>query len=185
MFIETEVTPNPETIKFLPGSVVVEDGSVNFPDKESASISPLATDLFRIEDVRGVFLGHDFVAVTKDEVSDWEVVKPIILTSLMQFFSSGRPVLTGEAIVEAEMQERPEDAEVIAQIKDILEKQVRPAVAQDGGDIIFKGYFEGVVHLKMQGACSGCPSSTITLKHGIENLLKHYVPEVTEVRAAD
>ena len=184
MFIETEMTPNPDTIKFLPGREVMADGSANFPDKVSADKSPLATDLFRVEDITGVFLGYDFVAVTKQADSSWDVLKPIVLTSLMQFFSSGRAVIDGDMVAdESTMTDREEDAEIIAQIKDILEQQVRPAVAADGGDIVYHGYFEGVVYLQMQGACAGCPSSTITLKHGIENLLKHYVPEVIEVRS--
>lgn len=184
MYIETEQTPNPETLKFLPDAILLESGSVNYSDRESASGSPLAQELFRIEDVKGVFIGYNFVSVTKDEASDWEVVKPIILSSLMQFFSSGQ-----EAVITKHDESGPvineEDADIVEQIKTILDEKVRPAVAGDGGDIVFKGFEMGVVYMQLQGACAGCPSSTITLKHGIENLLKYYVPEVLEVRAID
>lgn len=184
MYIETERTPNPETLKFLPGKTLLESGSVNYGDSESAEGSPLALELFRIEDVRGVFVGYDFVSVTKDPVSDWEVIKPIILSSLMQFISSGREAVEafgedkGPVINE-------EDTDIVAQINSIIDEKVRPAIAGDGGDIVLKGFEKGVVYMQLQGACAGCPSSTITLKHGIENLLKYYVPEVLEVRSVE
>ena len=185
MFIQTERTPNPATLKFLPGRAVMDSGTANFTDPESAAQSPLAASLFTLGDVTGVFLAGDFITVTKAEGSaDWQELKPQVLSALMQHFTSGAPTLL--APVEEEqggMADDPEDAEIVVQIKELLETRVRPAVAQDGGDIIYKGFQKGIVYLMMQGSCSGCPSSTMTLKNGIETLLKHYVPEVTEVRA--
>ncbi len=184
MFIETEVTPNPDTLKFLPGQVLLENGTANFTSPDSADASPLAQAMFALPGVTGVFIGYDFVTVSKATEEEWSALKPTILAALMQFFASGAPVLTytdeaaGPAIEEDEA-----DAEIIDQIKTLLDEKVRPAVAGDGGDIIYHGFKEGVVYLEMQGACAGCPSSTITLKHGIENLLKYYVPEVVDVRA--
>ena len=182
MFIETETTPNPATLKFLPGRAVMAGGTANFTSAEAAGRSPLAQRLFEIEAVTGVFLGADFVTVTKDEAADWYKLKPEILGAIMEHFTSGRPLLLhGEAPVPEAAAE--EDGEVVSQIKELLETRVRPAVAQDGGDIIFEAYADGVVYLQMHGSCSGCPSSTATLKAGIENMLRHYIPEVVEVRA--
>ncbi len=180
MFIQTEQTPNPATLKFLPGCSVMDAGTADFPTAVEAARSPLAQRLFEIEGVSGVFLGSDFITVTKEADRDWYLLKPAILGVIMEHFTSGRPV-----ILEAAEEEQPaeEDDEIVAQIKELLDTRVRPAVAQDGGDIIFHGFEDGVVYLHMQGACSGCPSSTATLKAGIENMLRHYIPEVIEVRA--
>ncbi|HKM73286.1 MAG TPA: NifU family protein [Stellaceae bacterium] len=184
MFIQTEQTPNPATLKFLPGRTVMASGTANFTEPEvAARTSPLAERLFSLPQVTGVFFGADFITVTKDGDSDWYQLKPVILTVIMEHFTAGRPVLLAvadSAIVEAG--EEDED-EVVSQIKELIETRVRPAVAQDGGDIIFHDYEDGVVYLHMQGSCSGCPSSTATLKAGIENMLRHYIPEVVEVRA--
>lgn len=182
MFIQTEQTPNPATLKFLPGRMVMESGTANFPTAEGASRSPLAERLFGVEGVTGVFLGSDFVTVTKDPDHEWHVLKPAILGVIMEHFTAGRPVINDDAPAGTESAE--EDDEIVAQIKELLETRVRPAVAQDGGDIIFRGFEDGIVYLHMQGSCSGCPSSTATLKAGIENMLRHYVPEVIEVRAS-
>ncbi|MFC3050305.1 NifU family protein [Kordiimonas pumila] len=186
MFIETEATPNPDTLKFLPGKTVLETGTANFTDPDAAEVSPLASSMFAQSGVSGVFLGHDFVTITKATELEWSSLKPQVLAGLMQFFASGAPVIKeGAALAEARVDENEEDADIIDQIKTLLDEKIRPAVAGDGGDIIYRGFKEGVVYLQMQGACSGCPSSTITLKNGIENLLKYYVPEVVDVRAVD
>ncbi len=182
MFIQTESTPNPATLKFLPGLTVLEAGTADFPSAESADKSPLAERLFKIEGVTGVFFGRDFITVTKAEGTEWDHVKPAILGSIMEHFQSGKPVMTGENTNSGHADDDGENAEVVGQIKELLDTRVRPAVAQDGGDITFHGFDSGVVYLHMQGACAGCPSSTITLKMGIENLLRHYIPEVIEVR---
>lgn len=182
MFIQTEQTPNPNTLKFLPGREVLGDQTADFADPESAAASPLATRLFEIDGVTGVFLGADFVTVTKDD-RDWQGLKPVILGTIMEHFTSGAPILSSAVAADDTMEDDPADQEVIVQIRDLLDTRVRPAVARDGGDIIYHGFRQGIVYLRMQGSCSGCPSSTATLKHGIENLLRHYVPEVTEVRA--
>jgi len=183
MFIQTEDTPNPATMKFLPGKPVMAAGTADFTDAEGAERSPLASNLFQIAHVTGVFLGSDFVSVTKADSGDWQLMKPAILGVIMEHFIAGRPVIMGAAATDDEEDEiDPADREVVSQIKELLDTRVRPAVANDGGDITFKGYREGVVFLAMKGACQGCPSSTMTLKMGIENLLKHYVPEVREVR---
>ncbi|MGK7651477.1 MULTISPECIES: NifU family protein [unclassified Roseovarius] len=182
MFIQTESTPNPATLKFLPGQTVLETGTADFPSSEGADKSPLAARVFGVEGVTGVFLGNDFVTVTKQDAVEWDHVKPAILGAIMEHFQSGQPVMTGEAAESGHAASEGEDSEVIDQIKQLLDTRVRPAVAQDGGDITFHGFERGVVYLHMQGACAGCPSSTITLKMGIENLLRHYIPEVTEVR---
>lgn len=191
MFIETELTPNPATIKFLPGEVVMPGGTRDFPDEESAKASPLASALFDLGDVSGVFFGRDFVSVTAGEGVDWSVLKPQVVALLLDHFITGAPLFAGPdasgIVVPAEDEaigDDPADAEIVEQIKELIEVRVRPAVANDGGDIVYRGFREGVVYLTMQGACAGCPSSTATLKHGIESLLKHYVPEVLEVRAA-
>lgn len=185
MFIQTERTPNPATLKFLPGRTVSANGTVDFPDAESAERSPLAKALFTLGDVTGVFFGADFIAVTKAEGSaDWAELKPQILGIIMQHFTSGAPLLLEEEDPASALgADDPADEDIILQIRELLEARIRPAVARDGGDIIYQGFRNGVVYLRMQGACSGCPSSTATLKNGIESLLKHYVPEVTEVRA--
>ena len=180
MFIETEQTPNPATLKFLPGRNVMGHGTADFTSAEAAERSPLAVRLFRIEGVVGVFLGSDFVTVSKAEGRAWQVLKPAVLGVIMEHFAADRPVLLGEAAAPAPAD--GEEDEIAAQIRELIETRVRPAVAQDGGDIIFQGFENGVVYLHMQGSCSGCPSSTATLKMGIENMLKHYVPEVVEVR---
>ncbi|MEO1194114.1 MAG: NifU family protein [Pseudomonadota bacterium] len=180
MFIQTESTPNPATLKFIPGVVVLESGTADFREAESADRSPLAQRLFQIEGVEGVFLASDFLSITKAEASDWQDLKPAVFGILMEHFSAGRPVLLEEQPAHAEHAE--EDNEVVSQIKELLDTRVRPAVAQDGGDIVFQGFDKGIVYLHMQGACAGCPSSTATLKMGIENMLRHYIPEVVEVR---
>jgi len=183
MFIQTEPTPNPATLKFLPGREVMAEGTTDFADAERAERSPLARRLFAVDGVTRVFFGNDFVTVTKAEGSEWHHLKPAILGAIMEHFTSGAPLLA-EIAGEADDEDYSEaDAEIVATIKELIETRVRPAVAQDGGDIIFQGYADGIVMLHMQGSCSGCPSSTATLKMGIENMLKHYVPEVIEVRA--
>ncbi len=182
MFIQTEQTPNPATLKFLPGRDVMGNGTADFATAEAAKRSPLAEHLFTIEGVSGVFLGTDFITVTKAADQDWHLLKPAVLGAIMEHFTSGRPIIVGPAAGESDAAGE-EDSEVVAQIKDLIETRVRPAVAQDGGDIIFQGFEDGIVFLHLQGSCSGCPSSTATLKAGIENMLKHYVPEVVEVRA--
>ena len=188
MFIETEPTPNPATLKFLPGRTVMETGTRDFADVDEADASPLAEALFSLGDVAGVFFGGDFVSVTAGPGSDWRLLKPQVLGVLLDHFASGAPLFrAGSAAdirVADEYAEDPADADVVAQIRDLIDTRVRPAVARDGGDIVYRGFDRGTVYLAMHGACAGCPSSTATLKQGIESLLKHYVPEVTEVRAA-
>ncbi len=181
MFIQTEDTPNPLAMKFLPGRAVMTAGTADFAHREAAQRSPLARRLFDLHGVEGVFLGADFVSVTKSEGGEWQLMKPAILGVIMEHFVTGRPMIEGEGAA-AEEAFADDDAEIVGQIKELLDTRVRPAVAQDGGDIVFRSYRDGVVSLVMQGACQGCPSSTMTLKMGIENLLKHYVPEVVEVR---
>ena len=181
MFIQTEETPNPATLKFLPGREVVTSGSVDFATAEGAGRSPLAERLFKVDGIERVFLGQDFITITKAPAKDWSVLKPALLGVIMEHFVSGQPVLLADGAGVAAATD-DEDDEVVAQIKELLETRVRPAVAQDGGDIIFHSFEDGVVYLHMQGSCSGCPSSTATLKMGIENMLRHYVPEVVEVR---
>jgi Fe-S cluster biogenesis protein NfuA len=183
MFIQTESTPNPATLKFLPGQTVLEAGTADFPSAESASGSPLAQRLFAVNGVTAVFFGNNFVTVTKEDSVDWDHLKPAILGGIMEHYQSGQPVMAdGSAQSGGHAEHSGEDAEIVGQIKELLDSRVRPAVAQDGGDITFHGFDRGVVYLHMQGACAGCPSSTLTLKMGIENLLRHYIPEVTEVR---
>jgi Fe-S cluster biogenesis protein NfuA len=182
MFIQTETTPNPATLKFLPGKPVLETGTLDMPDKTAAAQSPLAARLFDIPNVGGVFYGSDFISITKSD-GDWQQIKPAILGAIMEHYMSGAPLIAeGGEQAEADEFFDAKDADTVATIKDLIETRVRPAVAGDGGDITFKGYKEGVVYLTMKGACSGCPSSTATLQHGIQNLLKHFVPDVTEVR---
>ncbi|OUS22475.1 NifU family protein [Rhodobacterales bacterium 59_46_T64] len=183
MFIQTESTPNPATLKFLPGQSVLEMGTADFPDASGAGISPLAQRLFAVDGVSGVFFGTDFITVTKADAIDWDHIKPALLGAIMEHFQSGQPVMASDAKASSGHAEHSgEDGEIVGQIKELLDTRVRPAVAQDGGDITFHGFERGVVYLHMQGACAGCPSSTLTLKMGIENLLRHYIPEVTEVR---
>ncbi len=183
MFIQTEQTPNPATLKFLPGRAVMDSGTADFPAVESAGRSPLASQLFTVDGVAGVFFGGDFVTVTKAEGRDWQLLKPAILAVIMEHFTSGQPLFAAGDAAGTTAAEG-EEGEIVAQIKELLETRVRPAVAQDGGDIVFRNFEDGVVYLHLQGSCSGCPSSTATLKAGIENLLRHYIPEVREVRAA-
>ncbi len=179
MFIQTEETPNPSTLKFIPGRSVMQDGTADFRSVEAAGRSPLARALFAVDGVEGVFLGGDFISVTKAADAAWFSLKPAALAAIMDHFTSGLPVIeAGETVADA-----GEDSEIVVQIKELLETRVRPAVAQDGGDIIFQGFDDGVVYLHMQGSCAGCPSSTATLKAGIENMLRYYIPEVLEVRA--
>ncbi|MDX1711644.1 MAG: NifU family protein [Rhodovibrionaceae bacterium] len=180
MFIQTEETPNPATLKFLPGRTVLESGTADFRNGADTSRAPLAQRLFQVDGVEGVFFGADFVSITKADDKEWFLLKPAILGVIMEHFTAGRPVLLEDDIEAGAADE--EDDEVVAQIKELLDTRVRPAVAQDGGDILFHGFEDGVVYLHMQGACAGCPSSTATLKMGIENLLRHYIPEVNEVR---
>lgn len=193
MFIETETTPNPATLKFLPGRQVMPSGTRDFASPEEAEVSPLAKALFDTGEVCGVFFGANFVSVTAAPGADWSSLKPQVVAVLLDHFISEAPLFTAPSAsgiaVPAEtddllVPENPADADIVSQIRELLETRIRPAVANDGGDIRYRGYADGVVYLQMQGACSGCPSSTATLKQGIEGLLKHYVPEVTEVRAA-
>ncbi len=184
MFIQTESTPNPATLKFLPGQSVLEMGTADFPAPVGADVSPLAARIFDVDGVTGVFLGTDFVTVTKGDAVEWDHIKPALLGAIMEHYQSGAPVMAGEGAPTqgGHAEHTGEDGEIVGQIKELLDTRVRPAVAQDGGDITFHGFERGVVYLHMQGACAGCPSSTLTLKMGIENLLRHYIPEVTEVR---
>ncbi|WMS43386.1 NifU family protein [Acuticoccus sp. MNP-M23] len=184
MFIQTEATPNPETLKFLPGQTVMQSGVLDFRSVDEADASPLARRLFAVEGVTGVFLGYDFVSVSKDG-TPWEHLKPSVLGAIMEHYLSGDAVVDDPSAAPAEADGEEfaeEDAATVAMIKEILDERVRPAVASDGGDIIFRSYHDGVVHLSMRGACAGCPSSTMTLQMGIQNLLRHFVPEVQEVR---
>jgi len=189
MFIQTEATPNPATLKFLPGKVVLAEGTADFRDAAAASAaSPLAARLFDVPGVVGVFFGYDFVTVTKQDGPDWQHLKPALLGAIMEHFMSGQPVMASQgaaaatdADVSGEEFYDKEDEEIVLTIKELLDTRVRPAVAQDGGDITFRGFENGTVFLHMKGACAGCPSSTATLKHGIQNLLRHFVPEVQQV----
>jgi len=183
MFIQTEETPNPATLKFIPGERVMEKGTSDFPNAEDAKKSPLATYLFEVDGVTGVFFGGDFITVTKSSDSDWQMMKPSILGAIMDHFTSNKPLFHDGATT-SDHAVNEEDDEIAEQIKELLDTRIRPAVAQDGGDIIYHGFKDGVVYLKMMGACSGCPSSTATLKAGIENMLRHYIPEVETVEAA-
>jgi Fe-S cluster biogenesis protein NfuA len=179
MFIQTEPTPNPATLKFIPGVEVMPSGTVDYRSANEAGASPLATRLFGVDGVGGVFLGSDFITVTRDAGRDWSELKPVLLGAIMEHFVSGKPVIEGRAASD----DVANDSPVVVQIRELIETRVRPAVAQDGGDIVFRGFEDGVVLLEMQGSCSGCPSSTATLRHGVENMLKHFVPEVVAVRA--
>ncbi len=186
MFIQTEQTPNPQTLKFLPGKVVMDEGTAFYQNTEEATNSPFAKRLFQVEGVEGVFFGSDFITITKNQSIDWQVMKPLVLGSIMDHYSSGDQTL----IIDTKKNNNSlnvddADSDIVKQIKELLDTRVRPAVAMDGGDIIYDSFRDGIVYLHMQGACSGCPSSTATLKMGIENMLKHYVPEVLEVRPID
>ncbi|MGV7033436.1 NifU family protein [Methylobacterium symbioticum] len=187
MFIQTEATPNPATLKFLPGRVVLPEGTFEAKDAESAARSPLAARLFDVAGVSGVYVGHDFISVTKAEGGDgWPQVKPAVLGAIMEHFQSGAPVLEDGVDAADDTSEEfydEADHDTVVTIKDLLETRVRPAVAGDGGDITFRGYKEGVVYLEMKGACSGCPSSTATLRQGVQNLFRHFLPQVREVQA--
>ncbi|MDE1900012.1 MAG: NifU family protein [Alphaproteobacteria bacterium] len=180
MFIQTEETPNPATMKFLPGRAVMASGTLDVGSAGDAATSPLAQALFAVDGVRGVFLGSDFITVTKDDGKNWAAMKPPVLTVIMDHFASGKPVVAAgdETPVAANGDEGP----IVAKIRDLLDHKIRPAVAQDGGDITFQSYEDGVVYLNLKGSCAGCPSSSMTLKAGVENMLRHYVPEVREVR---
>lgn len=185
MFIQTETTPNPNTLKFLPGQEVLGARTAFFTDAENAAASPLAGALFVLPDIRAIFYGSDFITITKTDIASWDILKPQILTTMMEHYQSGHPLMLDEqtdtTTKPASVSYSDDEQEIVDQIKELLETRVRPAVAQDGGDIIFHSFKEGVVYLEMHGACSGCPSSTATLKSGIENMLKHYVPEVMAV----
>jgi Fe-S cluster biogenesis protein NfuA len=184
MFIQTEPTPNPATLKFLPGRAVLASGTLDMRDKDAAAQSPLAERLFEVAGVSGVFFGSDFIAVTKSD-GEWQQLKPAILGAIMEHFMSGAPIVSGQdAPASADSEEffETKDSETVAAIKELIEARVRPAVANDGGDITFRGFKDGIVYLDMKGACSGCPSSTATLRHGIQNLLRHYLPDIVEVR---
>ncbi len=185
MFIQTEATPNPATLKFLPGRVVMPEGTFDARDARGAAGSPLAERLFEIPGVAGVFFGYDFITVTKSE-GEWQHLKPAILGAIMEHFMAGAPILRETAAPDSDAGEEffdEEDAPTVATIKELLETRIRPAVAGDGGDITFRGFRDGVVYLAMKGSCSGCPSSTATLKHGIQNLLRHFLPDVREVQS--
>ena len=187
MFIQTEATPNPATLKFIPGRMVLDTGTMEFSSAESAARSPLAERLFAVTGVTGVFYGADFITVTKAD-GDWQHLKPAILGAIMEHYMSGAPLLADGTVGSDDARDEEDeffdeaDAETVEQIKDLIETRVRPAVANDGGDITFRGFKDGIVYLNMKGACSGCPSSTATLQHGIQNLLRHFVPDVVEVR---
>lgn len=179
MFIQTEKTPNPATLKFLPGQTVLKSGSAEFVSRDEAQRSPLADRLFGITGVKSVFFGNDFVSVSKQDDTDWAMLKPMILAGLMEHFATGQPIM----LAPEKTEDTSQDDEVTAAIRELIQTRVRPAVMMDGGDISFEYFENGVVYLRLKGACSGCPSSTVTLKMGIENMLRHYVPEVTEVRS--
>lgn len=185
MFIQTQETPNPLTLKFIPGILLLVDQSVDFATKKEAQKSPLATRLFDIDGVQRVFIGEDFVSITKTEAACWDTLKPFILSTLMDHLLAQKPILSdeGEDLDEQDTSYTEEEQQIVDQIKDLIDTRIRPSVALDGGDIVFSKFQEGIVFLKLRGACSGCPSASFTLKSGIENMLKHYIPEVLEVRA--
>ena len=183
MFIQTEATPNPATVKFIPGVAVMKSGTIDFRGLDSAKgQSPLAERLFSIKHIEGVFLGADFIAITKADDAEWMNLKPLILGTLFEFFASNQPVILANEPKSAKVSEP--DSEIVMQIKELLETRVRPAVANDGGDVVFDRFEKGILYLEMRGACAGCPSSAITLKNGIETMMRHYVPDVLEVRQA-
>jgi len=182
LFIQTEETPNPATLKFLPGRILLQEGTADFRSKEEASKSPLAQKLFEIVGVKGIFFGADFITVSKEDTIDWSLLKPSILGAIMEHFLTHQPLFYGDNSL---CSSQDEDDPVVVQIKEILDTRIRPAVAMDGGDIVFDHFADGTVYVRMQGSCSGCPSSSVTLKSGIENMLRHYVPEVIDVRAIE
>ena len=186
MFIQTEETPNPATIKFIPGRPVMTQGTANFPTRETALQTPLAEKLFQHPAVHSVFLGSDFISITKTNETEWLTIKPALLTSIMEFFLNNTVIEVNDVKNTNNLKSHnssPEDLEIIKEIEELIETRIRPAVAQDGGDIIFDHYDDGIVYVQLQGACSSCPSSTATLKSGIENMLRHYIPEIVEVRS--
>ena len=186
MFIQTEQTPNPQTLKFLPGKVVMDEGTAFYQNIDEASDSPFARRLFAIDGVEGVFFGSDFITITKDQSLDWQVMKPLVLGSIMDHYNSGdETIISNKTNHDNSLKVDENDSDIVKQIKELIDQRVRPAVAMDGGDISFCSFDQGIVTLEMKGACAGCPSSTATLKMGIENMLKHYIPEVIEVRAAE
>lgn len=190
MYIQTEKTPNPNTMKFIPGEVVLASGSASFKNKsDAAGVSQLAAVLFEIPDIEQIFFGYDFITVTKKEDADWNMLKAQVLTTIMEHYISGRPVMDADKkqnnVLNHAITSSEEDSEIVKQIKELIDTRVRPAVAEDGGDILYQGFSEGVVYLELHGSCSGCPSSTATLKGGIENMLKHYIPEVIAVEAVN
>ena len=182
MFIQTEETPNPATLKFLPGRIIMTEGTADFKSLEDASKSPLALQLFDIEGVKGIFFGADFISISKEDPFEWAVLKPAILGTIMEHFITHQPLFFEEGVLTSTSKD---DDPIVTQIREILDTRIRPAVAMDGGDIVFDRFENGVVYVRMQGACEGCPSSSTTLESGIENMLKHYVPEVLEVRAVN
>jgi Fe-S cluster biogenesis protein NfuA len=184
MFVQTEPTPNPATLKFLPGREVMKEGTIFYQNQDSAVNSSLAQNLFSIKGVESVFFGSDFITITKADVNEWTLMKPAILGCIIEHFTMNKPVIS-EQVPRTEHSYDENDSDVVKKIKELLDTKVRPAVAMDGGDIIFNNYNEGIVFLQMQGACQGCPSSTATLKMGIENMLKHYIPEIREVRPVE
>ena len=187
MFIQTETTPNPQTLKFLPGKVVMQEGTAFYQNIDDAEDSPFARRLFAIDGVEGVFFGSDFITITKNQSSEWQVLKPSLLGGIIDHYNSKDKTVDKKTLDDSgnNLKKNEDDSEIVKQIKELLDTRVRPAVAMDGGDIIYNNFEDGIVYLKMQGACSGCPSSTATLKMGIENMLKHYIPEVQEVRPVD
>ncbi len=187
MFIQTEQTPNPQTLKFLPGKVVLEERTAFYQSIDEAANSPFARRLFNLDGVEGVFFGSDFITITKNTNYEWQVMKPSVLGAIIDHYNSGENTVEKDSKAETKKNtnKNADDSEIVKQIKELLDTRVRPAVAMDGGDIIYNDFEDGIVYLKMQGACSGCPSSTATLKMGIENMLKHYIPEVQEVRPVD
>ena len=187
MFIQTEQTPNPQTLKFLPGKVIMEEGTAFYENIDETENSPFARRLFSVDGVKGVFFGSDFITITKSDEYEWQGLKPSLLGGIIDHFNSNDKILEKEVVKDKKnnIENTEGDTDIIKQIKELLDTRVRPAVAMDGGDIIYNDFKDGIVYLKMQGACSGCPSSTATLKMGIENMLKHYIPEVVEVRPVD
>lgn len=183
MFIQTQDTPNPQTLKFLPGVEVIKSGTRSYENSDSCNDAPIAKTIFDVNGVRSVFLAKDFISVTKDEDQDWEYLKPLVLASIMDHFLAGMPTVLENSSTDNKNSKLHSNDDITNQIIDLIETRVRPAVAQDGGDIIFRDFKDGIVYLELQGACSGCPSSTITLKSGIENMLKHYIPEVDSVES--
>ena len=182
MFVQTEITPNPLTLKFIPGRIVMDDGTRFFKNIEEAKDSPFAKKLFNIEGIEGVFFGSDFITITKKQEVNWDTLKPLVLGVISDFYSSNEKIIKKSESNQNQKKESSKDTDIVKKIKELIETRVRPAVAMDGGDIIFEKFESGIVYLHMQGSCAGCPSSTATLKSGIENMLKHYVPEVSEVK---